>query len=58
MEGEDGESDDPRAFVNAKTWKKLIILAAGALSNFLIGFLVVVIIFGVTRATPALPRRY
>ena len=50
MEGEDGESDDPRAFVNAKTWKKLIILAAGALSNFLIGFLVVVIIFGVARA--------
>ena len=30
LEGEDEESDDPRAFDNAPWWKKVIILAAGA----------------------------
>ena len=40
MEGEDGESDNPRAFGRAKWWKKLIILVAGAAMNFLAGFLI------------------
>ena len=43
MEGEDGESDDPRAFGKAKVWKRLIILVAGAFMNFLTGFLITVI---------------
>ena len=30
MEGEDEDSDDPRSFGQAKLWKKLIILCAGA----------------------------
>ena len=30
MEGEDDDSDDPRAFGSAKLWKKLIVLCAGA----------------------------
>jgi len=42
MTGEDGSSDDPRAFTNQAVWKRLIILCAGAFMNFLIG---VVIIF-------------
>lgn len=46
MEGEDGESDDPRALGNAKWWKKLIILVAGAGMNFLIGFLFLVMLVG------------
>ena len=29
MEGEDEESDDPRAFGNAAAWKKVIVLVAG-----------------------------
>ena len=37
MEGEDGESDNPRAFGRAKWWKKLIILVAGAFMNFVAG---------------------
>ena len=41
MEGEDGESSDPAAFSNAAAWKKLIILAAGAAMNFLLGLLLV-----------------
>jgi len=39
MEGEDEESDNPRAFGQAKAWKKFIILAAGAAMNFLVGVL-------------------
>lgn len=39
MEGEDEESDDPRAFGCAATWKKLVILCAGACMNFLTGLL-------------------
>ncbi len=37
MEGEDGSSDDPAAFVNAAAWKRFIILVAGAAMNFLLG---------------------
>lgn len=44
MEGEDGESDDPRAFVNQKHWKKLIILVAGAFMNILLGLIIVSIL--------------
>lgn len=44
MEGEDGDSDDPRAFVNQKHWKKLIILVAGAFMNILLGLIIVSII--------------
>lgn len=43
MEGEDGESDNPRAFGNAKVWKRLVILVAGSFMNLLIGFLIAVI---------------
>lgn len=37
MEGEDGDSDNPRAFTAAAWWKRLIVLAAGAAMNFLAG---------------------
>lgn len=45
MEGEDEESDDPRAFTSKAWWKRLIILAAGSAMNFIAGFLVVVILY-------------
>lgn len=45
MTGEDGESDDPRAFGNQKIWKRLIILVAGSFMNFLLGLLVVLILY-------------
>lgn len=47
MEGEDGESDNPRAFGRAKVWKRLIILAAGSFMNFVFGFVVLLIVLGV-----------
>ena len=44
MEGEDEESDNPRAFTRVKAWKKLIILAAGSFMNFLTGVVLVLIL--------------
>ena len=44
MEGEDGGSDNPRYFDKAAWWKRLIILAAGAAMNFLIGVVLMVIV--------------
>ena len=37
MEGEDGDSDNPRSFQKAAWWKRLIILVAGAAMNFVAG---------------------
>ena len=45
MEGEDGESDNPRAFDKAAWWKKLIILVAGAAVNFLVGVLLMIVVY-------------
>ena len=45
MEGEDEASDDPRAFSNQAVWKRLIILAAGAFMNFVMGFVLVLILY-------------
>lgn len=45
MEGENGGSENPRAFDKAAWWKKLIILAAGAAMNFVIGVMLMVIVY-------------
>ena len=45
MEGEDEDSDDPRAFSNQRAWKKVIILCAGAAMNFLTGLLLVLVLY-------------
>ena len=45
MEGEDGESDNPRAFGKAAWWKRLIILIAGSGMNFIAGVLIMFILF-------------
>lgn len=37
MEGEDEDSENPRAFNNAKIWKRMIIIVAGAFMNILFG---------------------
>ncbi len=50
MEGEDDDSADPRSFGKQRRWKKLIILAAGAFMNFLLGFIIVLIIFSQAQA--------
>ena len=45
MEGEDGDSDNPRAFGAAAWWKRLIILVAGAAMNFIAGVLILVAVY-------------
>lgn len=45
MEGEDEDSGDPRAFSVQNRFKKFIILVAGSLMNFLLGVIIIVIIF-------------
>lgn len=56
MEGEDGVSDNPRAFARVCWWKKLIILVAGAAVNFLAGFLIFWFLFGTTAPYENLPQ--
>ena len=45
MEGEDEESDNPRAFPQKSWWRRLVILAAGSFMNYLAGFLAIVILY-------------
>ena len=45
MMGEDEESDDPRAFTNQPHWKRILILVAGAAMNFLLGLVIVIILY-------------
>lgn len=45
MEGEDGDSDNPRSFDKAAWWKRLIILVAGAAMNFIIGVLIFAVLY-------------
>lgn len=42
MEGEDAETADERGFRNAKLWKRMIVLAAGAFMNFVLGFVLII----------------
>lgn len=45
MEGEDEDSDNPRAFARAAWWKRLIILIAGSGMNLVAGFLILLLVF-------------
>ena len=45
MEGENGDSDNPRSFEKASWWKRLIILFAGAAMNFIAGVLIFAILY-------------
>ena len=45
MEGEDADTDNPRSFQKAAWWKRLIILVAGAAMNFLVGVILMFIVY-------------
>ena len=45
MEGEDQDTDNPRSFQKAAWWKRLIILVAGAVMNFIIGVVFFIIVY-------------
>ena len=50
MEGEDKDTDNPRAFSKAAWWKRLIILLAGAFMNFVAGILILCIVYAPSQA--------
>ena len=45
MEGEEEQSDDPRSFNNQSVPRRLLILAAGAAMNFLLGRVLVIVLY-------------
>ncbi|BAK99141.1 putative M50B family peptidase [Oscillibacter valericigenes Sjm18-20] len=45
MEGEDENSDNPRAINRQGYWKQLVIFVAGSFSNFLTGFVILLILY-------------
>ncbi len=44
MEGEEEDSEDEGAFCNKKVWKRMIITAAGATNNIILGVLICILI--------------
>ena len=48
MDGEDEESDDPKAFYKQKWWKRIIVLAAGGIMNLLAGLIVWTVIISMS----------
>lgn len=53
MEGEDTDTESPHSFRKATWWKRLIILAAGSVMNFIAGFLLFAIFLSCTSPTYA-----
>lgn len=53
MEGEDEESDDERAFNKKPVWQRLLIVFAGPFFNFLLAYIIAVILIGVAGYYPA-----
>ena len=43
MEGEDVESDDPRAFHNRPVWQRMLVVLAGPIMNLVLGFILIII---------------
>ena len=44
MEGEDENSDDPRAFRKQAVWKRMLVTVAGATMNLILGFLLIILV--------------
>lgn len=53
MEGEEEESNDSRAFCNQKVWKRMIIIAAGATFNLIMGVIACIILVAAPWEKPA-----
>lgn len=46
MEGEDSQSDDDRSFQKKSVWARISVVAAGPIFNFIMAFVLAVIILG------------
>ncbi len=64
MEGEDEDSSNPHAFNNAKIYKRMIVIVAGALMNIILGLIFMGILlapssgFATTEVTAFSPKSY
>ncbi len=56
LEGEDGDSDDPRSFGMARLWKQIVVLLAGVGMNLVLAFVIFTAIAWV--ATPIVGVRF
>ncbi len=45
MEGEDSDTESPRSFQKAAWWKRLVILVAGAFMNFIMGIVLMFLVY-------------
>ena len=45
FQGEDGEEDDPDSFNNKKPWQRIIVLVSGALFNYLLAVILIIVGF-------------
>lgn len=45
FEGEDEDKEDPAAFNNKKPWQRIIVLISGALMNYLLAVLIIIVSF-------------
>lgn len=52
LEGEDEDSNDPKAFGNQKAWKRFIVIAAGATLNIILGLLLICIMLASDGVVP------
>ena len=53
MEGEDEESPDPNAFTKKPVWQRIIITAAGAFMNIMVGIIVMAILVSTQKTLPS-----
>ena len=54
LEGEEEQSDDPHSIGNQGFWKKVFVFAAGAMMNFLVGVLILLVLnFQDRKSTPS-----
>lgn len=47
FKGEDADSDDPTAFNNKKPWQRIIVLISGALMNYLLAIVTIILMFSI-----------
>ncbi len=52
LDGEDEKTDDPRAFVNQKLWKRFLVVSAGAIFNIIFGFILCIVMTLVQPVNP------
>ncbi len=59
MEGEDGESESEGSFNSKSVWARIAVVAAGPVFNFILAFLLALIVIGTAGFDrPEVKRRY